>query len=306
MELRHLRYLVALAECRNFTRAAEQVHVTQSTLSHQVRQLEENLGYVLFDRSSRRITLTAAGSVFLQYAQAALREVDDGLVALRRQSDPLRRELRIGATNTINLGLIPECVVLFQARHPDARVLVEELSADVIRERLKGGELDLGIAYRPTEPDELAFQPLRSEEMVLAVGTSHPFASRQRLRMVELHGQRLVLLPRSFATRVMLDACFRAAGAEPVVCAEMNTLSPMLDLVSRSGAATIVGVNAVRADAALRTIPLVHPTPVRTPGILRSRQVVPTPAMRSFVTIVRNLAEARMAPPSQPRRRRTG
>ncbi len=302
MELRHLRYLVALAECRNFTRAAERVHVTQSTLSHQIRQLEEEIGYVLFDRSVRRITPTAAGRVFVQYAESALREVDDGLGALRRQSDPLLRELRIGATNTINLGLIPECVALFQARHPDAVVSVQELSADVIRERLQAGELDVGIAYRPTEPDDLAFQPLRSEEMVLAVAATHPFAGRRRLRMVELHGKRLVLLPRSFATRVMLDTCFRAAGAEPVVCAEMNTLSPMLDLVARSDVATIVGVNAVRPGASLRLVPLANPTPVRTPGILRSRQAVPTPAMRTFVAIVRQLAEARMAPRS-PRAR---
>lgn len=295
MELRHLRYLVALAECRNFTRAAEQVHVTQSTLSHQIRQLEEELGYVLFDRAARRVTPTDAGRVFLAHAEAALREVDQGLGALHRQSGQRPGPLRIGATNTFNLGLIPECVALFQSRHRDARVTVEELSADVIRERLKAGELDLGIAYRPTAPDELAFQPLRSEEMVLAVATSHPFAARKRLRMVELHGQRLVLLPSSFATRVMLDACFRSAGAEPFVCAEMNTLAPMLDLVMRSDAATIVGVNAVRSTAGLRTVALAQPTPVRIPGILRSPQAANSAHLRAFVAIVRRLAETRMA-----------
>lgn len=297
MELRHLRYLVALAECLNFTRAAERVHVTQSTLSHQIRKLEAEIGYVLFDRAAHHVALTEAGEVFLAFAVNALREVDRGLGALKKGSAQLSGELRIGATNTFNLGFIPQCVATFLNRHPDAKVSVDELSADDIRAKLDAGELDLGIAYRPAEPSDLWFERLHNEEMVLAVSPQHPFAARKRLRMVELDRKRLVLLPHTFATRVMLDECFRTAGAEPIVCAEMSTIAPMLELVSRTLIAAIVAVNTVPAQSGLCVVPLANPTPMRIPGILWRREAKQTEQMRAFSAIVRKLAHARNARP---------
>ena len=182
MELRHLRYLVALAESLNFTRAAERVHVTQSTLSHQIRKLEDEIGYVLFDRATNHVALTDAGEVFLAFAVKALHEVDLGLGALKKDSSTMGGELRIGATNTFNLGFIPKCVATFLSRHPGVKVSVDELSADGIRAKLNQGELDIGIAYRPAEPSDLVFEPLHNEEMVLAVSSQHPFAARKRVR----------------------------------------------------------------------------------------------------------------------------
>lgn len=200
MELRHLRYFTALAECLNFTRAAERVHVTQSTLSHQIRQLEEEVGHELFDRIGRRVLLTEAGETFLGYASKALREVDQGLGELKRAAGALTGEVRIGATHTFNLGFVPECLAAFLARHPTVKISVEELAADAIAQRLLEGTLDVGIAYQPAEPGRLWFEPLYSEEMVLVVGAGHALASRRRVRMVELHRQPLVMLPRVFGS----------------------------------------------------------------------------------------------------------
>jgi len=290
MELRHLQHFIAVAEELNFTRAAERVHVTQSTLSHQIRQLEDEIGYVLFDRATNHVALTDAGEVFLAFAIKALQEVDLGLGALKHGSAEMAGALRIGATNTFNLGFIPKCVATFLARHPGVRVCVEELSADDIRAKLNRGDLDIGIAYRPAEPSDLVFEPLHNEEMVLAVSSEHPFAARKRVRMVELDRQMLVLLPREFATRVMLDECFRAAGAEPIVCAEMNTIAPMLELVSQTLIAAIVAANVVRAPMGLCVVPLASPTPMRIPGILCKREAKLTAPMRSFSAIVRKLA----------------
>ena len=117
MELRHLRYFVALAECLNFTRAAERVHVTQSTLSHQIKQLEDEVGRALFERIGKRVVMTEPGEVFLEYASKALREVDQGLGALKQDAAALAGEVRIGATHTFNLELIPgEFVTLLAQR----------------------------------------------------------------------------------------------------------------------------------------------------------------------------------------------
>lgn len=282
--------MCALAECLNFTRAAERVHVTQSTLSHQIRQLEDELGRALFERAGKRVVITDAGEVFLEFAARALREVDQGLGALKASSRELRGEVRVGATHTFNLGFIPECVATFLARHPMAKVVVNELSADEIGTRLHAGELDLGVAYRPAVQGDLSFEPLYNEEMVLVVSNEHPLARRKRIRMVELHAQSLVLLPKTFATRTLLDESFQACGAEPVIVSEMNTIAPMLGLVARTRIGAIVAINAVPQGAGLRVVPLESPTPIRTPGILRKRETKQTLQTRSFSSIIRQLA----------------
>ena len=290
MELRHLRYFIALAGSLNFTRAAERLHVTQSTLSHQIKQLEDELGTPLFDRIGKRVALTEAGDEFLHHATKALREIDLGLGALRKDAPDTAGELRIGATQTFNLGFIPDCIASFHERHPRVRVVVEELPAEQIAARLQQGTLDLGIAYRPGVPGPLQFEPLYNEEMVLVVAQGHPLSRRKRVRMVELHRLPMVLLPASFATRQMLDECFRACGAEPQVVAEINTLAPIMGLVAKTRLAAIVAANAVPAHAGLAVVRLESPTPLRTPGMLWSPQARESAPTRAFSTIVRKLA----------------
>lgn len=291
MELRHLRYFVALADCLSFTRAAERVHVTQSTLSHQIKQLEGEVGQPLFERIGRRVVTTEAGALFFAFASRALREVDDGVAMLRPGAGGLTGQVRVGATHTFNMSLIPECVSLFLARHPTVQLRIEELAADEIGARLRSGELDLGIAYRPTGAADLWFEPLYNEEMVLAVAETHPLAGRKRIRMVELHHQRLVLLPEYFSTRALLEDCFRAAGAEPIVAVEMTTIAPMLGLVVRTQIGAIVAVDAVPAGmSGLRMIPIESPTPIRTPGILWRLDAAQTAPVQSFAVVVRKTA----------------
>ncbi|MDB6001225.1 MAG: transcriptional regulator, LysR family [Rhizobacter sp.] len=291
MELRHLRYFVALADCLSFTRAAERVHVTQSTLSHQIRQLEEELGQPLFERIGKKVVTTEAGELLLGFASRALKEVDQGVALLRPGAGNLTGQVRIGATHTFNIGLIPECVALFLARHPTVRVSVEELAAEEIGTRLRAGKLDLGIAYRPQGPSDLWFEPLYNEEMVLVVSHSHPLAGRKRIRMVELHRQDLVLMPAQFSTRTMLEECFAASGAEPTVVAEMSTVAPMLALVARTQIGSVVAINAVPAGmAGLKVIPIESPTPVRTPGILWRLGEKQPAAIQSFAVILRKTA----------------
>ena len=301
MELRHLRYFVALAEHLSFTRAAQRVHVTQSTLSHQIKQLEDEVGQPLFDRIGKRVVLTEAGENFLGYASKALREVDDGLSHLMRTRDELSGEVRIGATGTFNISFVPECLATFLQRNPTVKVTVEELAADAIAQRLADATLDVGIAYQPADPTDLWFEPLYTEEMVLVVSSAHPFAQRRRVRMVELHRQPLVLLGQAFATRTLLDACFRESGAEPVVMAEMNTIAPMMGVVARTQLATIVSRHAVTPREDLRIVPLESPTPVRTPGMLWKRDAKQPPAVRSFAATLRKLALGRSLAEKQPR-----
>lgn len=291
MELRHLRYFAALAEHLSFTVAAQNVHVTQSTLSHQIRQLEEELGCLLFEREGRRVTMTEAGELFLERVRNALREVDEGVSAVRFAAGEMSGVVRIGATHTFNLHIIPRCVSLFLQRHPSVRVDVLEMTGDGIAQALLRGDLDIGVTYKPNDALPLRFEPLYTEEMMLAVGLRHPFAKRRFVRMSELNLQRMVLLPRSFSTRVLLDESFRMANAAPVIVAEMNAIAPMIELVRETDIATIVSTHALRRED-VKMIPLDSPTPVRSPGLLWRRDEARTPAARAFASIVRSVSDS--------------
>jgi LysR family cyn operon transcriptional activator len=148
----------------------------------------------------------------------------------------------------------------------------------------------MGISYQPADPAALWFEPLHNEEMVLVVSAEHPLANRKRVRMVELHKQRMVMLPRVFATRVMLEQCFRSCGAEPVVAVEMDAVTPMIALVARTRLAAIVSEHAVPERSDICIVPLESPTPLRTPGLLWKRDVSQGAAVKSLAAEIRRLA----------------
>lgn len=298
MELRHLRYFKALADCLNFTRAAERVHVTQSTLSHQIRQLEDELGASLFERSGKRVTLTAAGETFLEYSVDALGAIDRGITAINVVARDVVSALTAGVTQTSNRVLVPQCLASYMNEHPGVRVLVEEMSAERINAELRAGKLDIGISYRPRDATDLSFEPLYDEEMVLVVSPGHQFAQRKRVRMAELSGQRLALLHRGFTTRQLLERCFDECGATPRVVAEFNTINPMLELVSRTDTATIIAMGHELQRDDLHAVQLESPTPIRTTGILSASTRERTPLhVKTFKALLRREAGRRSRRP---------
>lgn len=290
MELRHLRYFVALSNAPTFTAAAERVFVTQSTLSHQIRQLEDEIGVELFRRvGKRRVVLTDAGQLFLNHAVRALSEVDTGRALLTKNPEEVTGELRVAAGNVFNQHFIPECASRFMVKFPCVKLVIDEFEANRIAEATRAGELHVGITWAPTDLGELTFEPLHVEALVLVVGSAHPWSERKSVRMAELHNQPLALMSHRFATRDMLDSCFRACGARPSVVAEINSIAPLLKIVSRTNVGTIVSHYSVLERPELRVIHLQSPTPTRTPGILWRAREQP-PFVRSFVSVVREVA----------------
>jgi LysR family cyn operon transcriptional activator len=290
MELRHLRYFDAVAETLNFTRAAERLHVTQSTLSHQIKQLEDELGSPLFDRAARKVRLTEAGEMLRSHMTPALEQIDRGLQALRQPPDTITGRIRLGTTPSFNTRMVPQCVATLLNQYPTIQVTVEELAAGAITRRLASGQLDLAVSYKPNEGSDLWFEPLYNEELRLVVARDHPLAKRRRVRMVELHGLRMVLLPTQFQTRKLLDDCFEQAGAKPLVVAQMNSVAPMIELIRQTDLAGIITETAVSQSADVRVIPLEDPTPIRTPGMLWHKGATRSPVLKHFSEILRRAA----------------
>jgi LysR family cyn operon transcriptional activator len=298
MELRHLRYFAALAEELSFTRAAAKVHVTQSTLSHQIKQLEAELGQPLFSRIGKRVVITEAGEMLLAGVTRGLREIDDGVRSLKATPGQPQGTLRVGSTYTFNVQFVPSCVAAFLRRYPRVSVTVLELPVDEVEEQLDQETIDVGIAYRPALRPGFIFEPLYIDEMVLAVGLDHPFAGRKRIRLAELHRQELVLQTKSSDTRHILDGNFESVGAEPVIVAEMNAAAPMISLVQELNIGAIVSMHFASLFPKVRFIPLESPTPLRTAGILSKSARPKSLACYSFISEIRNaIIEANMHAP---------
>ena len=248
MELRQLRYFLSVAETEHLTRSADALFVTQSTLSHGLRQLEAELGVPLFDRLGRGLRLSQAGHAFRDHAARALQELEAGRQAVADMSALQTGTLQVGVIPTFLTRFVPDAVAAFSARYPGVQLTVRDLRSGQIEELLIAGRLDLGIAFHPASREEIEAEPLFEERMHLVVHQGHPLARRQRLRLAELAGVPLALLPASFATRRLIDAAFAQAGVTPLVRVEMESVDALLQACRSGPLATIAAEQIGRAS----------------------------------------------------------
>ena len=195
-------------------------------------------------------------------------------------------KLTVGAFPTFLNTVVPATVAAFSHSHPKVMVEVRDLRAGAIETLLLRGELDLGIAFQPTEHDEIETQPLFDERMLLVVGPLHPLARHQSLAMKTLAGLPLALLPRSFATRRLIDASLRQADVTPTVRVEMDSVEALLGVCRCGELASIVPERAARQAPDLKAIALTEPQMVRHAGILWRRGASRSPAAREFASLL--------------------
>jgi len=193
MELRHLRYFVAVAEECNFRRASVRLNVAQPALSVQVRQLEEEIGAPLFERGGRGVTLTAAGEVFLAYARQALREAKTGVDRARQAANGDIGHLDIGYGTAAGFLVFPAVIPPFRREHPGVKLNFHSLQVSQQLEALKTGEIDIGFAYLPFAADGLDVEVLTREDLVAVIPVTHPLARERSITVQDLSGETLVL-----------------------------------------------------------------------------------------------------------------
>jgi LysR family cyn operon transcriptional activator len=296
METRHLRYFLAVAATQHMTRAAVQLHVTQSTLSHQIRQLEELLGTVLFDRVGRGIQLTQAGEVFRSFAQRALKEIEDGAMALSELDNLVRGHLRIGVIHTFNSTLIPPVMSEFITAYPNVHVTVEELTALTIEQSIADGDIDLGIAFAPCTHQEIEPEILFEEELVLIAHKDAVAGGRKTMQAAGLAGLKLGLLTTRFMTRRLIDEAFGQYVGRNLIL-ETNSIHTLLNTVRTGALSTILSERTIGNDRELVKTRIIKPTVVRTAALLWHKERYRTAAAREF---------ARMFKATLPTGRRAG
>ena len=282
MLLRHIRYLLAVAEHRNFTRAAEALHVSQPTLSQQIKQLEENLGAPLLDRTGRRISLTDAGQAYVRYARLALQDLQAGTRAIHDVQDLRRGHLRLAMTPTFTAYLIGPLLARFNALYPGITLSIEELTQDRIEAALGEDLLDIGIGFTGEHGVEIDCEALFVEELSLVVSASHP--ERNQRAWLE---QPLVLLNTGFATRRYIDDYCHRQGVKPQIAMEVNSISAIIEIVRSTPLATILPRALAEAQAGLHAVVIEPALPQRTAALLSRKGGYRSAACAAFVALIK-------------------
>jgi len=284
MELRHLRYFLAAAKREHLTHAAEALGISASTLSHQIRQLEDDLGTALFDRVGRGIALTEAGRVLRVHAQRAFAEVESARHALDELARGERGTLRIGVIHTFHNSLLPAVVAQFARRYPHVRLCIEEHPADIIEQRIAQGRLDLGIAFAPAGREDLGAERVFEEDLVLAVARSHPLARRRSVEAHTLTKLPVALLSRRFATRRLLDRLL-ASVVELEPSLEMGSVEALINMVRTGEFASILPARALERDGGIAAVRIHNPSLTRTAATLWSRERAKSSAAKHFAAM---------------------
>lgn len=245
MELRHFRYFEALASTLNFTRAAELLHIAQPPLSRQIQQLEDELGVMLIDRSSRPLALTRAGSFFFEQSTQILARIEEITQATRRVGAGQRRWLGIGFVPSMLYGELPRVIQRFMREHPGLEVVLTELTSVQQAEALQAGRIDVGFGRVAITTDGLVNTLIQEEPMVAALPADSPLAKSKTLTLKALSEQTVILYPASprpsFADQVLTQ--FRAHGFPLTNVYETNGLQTAVGLVAAG-----VGVSLVPAS----------------------------------------------------------
>jgi len=287
MLLRHIRYFLAVAEQGNFTRAAEALHVSQPTLSQQIKQLEENLGTPLFDRSGRTVRLTDAGMAWMRYARLALQDLEAGTRAIHDVATLERGNLRLAMTPTFTAYLVGPVIDAFYRQYPGVSVSIHEMTQDRIEALLAEDRLDVGIAFSQAQSVDIVAEELFTESLNMMVGAQHPLVQqREPLSAQVFEQQPLVLLSEDFATRQFIDDYCRRQGIRPRVAMEANAIGAIIEIVRRGQLATLLPAAVAQENLQLHPVRLTDVMPARRAVLLQRKDAYHSAASRAFIEVL--------------------
>ena len=282
MELRHLRYFVAVAEELHFRRAAERLHVAQPAVSEQVRKLEDELGVRLFDRTQRSVALTDAGTALLPEARRVLRQAEAARLAARSASD--RPGLRIGYVPTALRASIPRTLRRLVATMPNLQITMEPGSGLELVDAVRAGELDVAVVSLPVPTAGVRVTPVGEQRAVAVFPVGHDHAVKPHVDLEQISPERIVVLPRDvdrpFYDAVLATCC--AAGVSPTLIEMPDGQVDRLLVAVASGAGMSLLPECVAeryADAGVRFVPLTGESPVVATAIVTPRHTEHLPTV---------------------------
>src|SRR5437588_6524692 len=290
MDIRQLRYLVALADERHFTRAAAREHIAQPALSQQIKRLEDELGLTLVERSTRQVTITDAGELLVARSRRILAEAEAARAELESLKGVESGRVTVGAMHTMGPIDVSLVLAIFHERHPAVELTVREQSSEELASMLRDDELDLAFlsVTERVESEGLGLDQLVSEELVAVLPTDHRYAHRRRLPMAELEGDELISFREGARLRELLESAGRHAGFEPKIKLESNESGRIRRLVARGmGVAILPRSDAIAPGAEVAVVALIEPSLSRDITLAWRQDRRHPPAVAAFLELAR-------------------
>jgi DNA-binding transcriptional LysR family regulator len=293
MELRHLRYFVAVAEEQNVTRAAARLHVSQPPLTRQIHDLEQELGVALFERNGRSVRLNQAGRAFLKTARKILKDVDAGIQSVRAVAAGGESELHLGYAPSPTVEILPKLLRAYHKKLPRVRVVLHDHSSPEMLAGLREGRLHAAIMMQPSARAGrgIAFEKLREYPINVAVAPTHPFAERRAVSLEDGRKQPLVVYARKdFPDYHEFIARIIGRGAKKLhIAAECDSGPSLIAAVeSGNGICICASIFSATAGKRLRFVPILPPPRPAVVGIAY-RHATLAPAVRVFVGVATSL-----------------
>lgn len=291
IELRHLRYFLAVAEELHFGRAAERLHMAQPPLSQQIRQLEAELGFKLFHRTRRQVELTAAGQSFLEDCQAILQRLDRAIQRGQQANRGELGQLSIGFVSSATYNVLPQILREMRTALPEVTLKLRELTTDQQLAALKSGRLDVGFVRPPVEESGFEELTVWREPLAIALPATHPLAANPEIPLRSLTHEPFILFPRPLAPGLydhIISLC-QQAEFSPNVVQEAVQMQTIISLVVAEIGVAIVPAsleNLQRTGVVYR--PLVEPTPQAAIALIWQKQGR-SPTCDRFLEIVQHL-----------------
>ena len=288
MELRQLKYFVKSAEYLNFSVAAKHLYITQSTLSQQIKQLEFELGFELFLRNSRHISLTEAGEEFLPFARKTILDAEDAVQRLYDLQHVKVGTLRVGVTYSLST-VLTEGLISFMKEFPGIKLEVYYKTVDELLTLLRERKVDFVLSYKPLyEATDIEAMPLFENTLALVVSKEHPFAKRDRIKLNDLAGLPLILPSKGLQARMMLDRLIEGNNITLTSKLELNETNILLQMVATGSYATILSTSALFGKTRFKVIPIDEPGNVMEASLLSLKGAYQKAAAKEFIDILLN------------------
>jgi len=290
MEVHQLRYVCAIADTGNFSRAAERCQITQPSLSQQVRKLEEDLGAKLFDRLGRSVRLTEAGRAFLPHARAILDQMEVARTSVADKNADLRGSVAVGVIPTVAPYLLPAYTATFAKKYPDAKLRIVEETTAVLVEGLRDLSIDVAILALPLRYKDLELLPIRTEPLFAALRRGDPRASAESLALKDLRGESFVMLRDGHCFRDLSIGACTHARVTPNIAFESGQFSSLLGMVAAGLGVSLIPEMAIDRNIGCRYVRLRDPQATRTivAAVLRGRSF--NRVQRAFVSEIKGKA----------------
>jgi len=291
MEMHQLRYFLAIAATGNFTRAAEQCHVSQPSLSQQIIKLEEEVGHKLFDRMGRRVQLTDAGRLLLEHARTVLTTVENATRQLRETRGQGFGRLAIGVIPTIAPYLLPRALAAFTRANPHVELIIQEDYTARIIDGLSAGELDIAIAALPITDDNLVVEVLGTEPLLLVLPKGHPLTGKRRVELSDISGEPFVLISDVHCLGQQVMSICRSHELSPRIVCRGAQISTVQAMVALGQGISLLPAMARRGDNDRRRVyqALAVDRPERTIVAVQHRHRFQTAQAQQFIEILKRL-----------------